>query len=80
MINKLITRVSTVLFLCFALNSVASDEKREAEMAVDVQKTLSFGHAVWLEADKKSFLGLLTDTAKNPRSGMVILLHDTGAS
>lgn len=78
MLNKIITRISTVLLLCLALNSVASDEKREAEMAVDVQKTLTLGHAVWLEADKKKFLGLFTDTAKNPRSGMVILLHDTG--
>ena len=78
MLNKIITRISTVLLLCLALNSVASDEKREAEMAVDVQKTLNLGHAVWLEADKKKFLGLFTDTAKNPRSGMVILLHDTG--
>lgn len=78
MLSKIITRISTVLFLCLALNSVASDEKREAEMAADVQKTLNLGHAIWLEADKKKFLGLLTDTAKNPRSGMVILLHDTG--
>lgn len=78
MFSKIITRIGTVLFLCFALNSVASDEKREAEIAADVQKTLNLGHAVWLEADKKKFLGLLTDTAKNPRSGMVILLHDAG--
>lgn len=78
MLNKIITRISTVLLLCLALNSVASDEKREAEIAADVQKTLNLGHAVWLEAGNKKFLGLFTDTAKNPRSGMVILLHDTG--
>ena len=78
MLNKIIIRVSAVLFLCFALNSGASDEKREAEMAADVQKTLNLGHAVWLEADNKKFLGLYTDTTKNPRAGMVILLHDTG--
>lgn len=78
MLNKIITRISTVLLLCLALNSVASDEKREAEIAADVQKTLNLGHAVWLEADNKKFLGLYTDTTKNPRAGIVILLHDTG--
>lgn len=78
MLSKIITRIGSVLFLCLALNSVASDEKREADMANDVQKTLNLGHAVWLEAEKKQFLGLLTDTTKNSRSGMVILLHDTG--
>lgn len=78
MLSKIFTRISGVLFLCLALNALASDEKREAEMAADIQKTLNLGHAVWLEANEKKFLGLLTDTAKNPRLGMVILLHDTG--
>lgn len=64
--------------LCAALICVASDEKREAQMAQDVQKTLNIGHAVWLDASGKKFLGLRTDTAKNPRAGMIILLHDTG--
>jgi pimeloyl-ACP methyl ester carboxylesterase len=57
---------------------MASDEKREAEFATDIQKTLNFGHAIWLEADNKKFLSLYTDTAKNPRSGVIILLHDVG--
>lgn len=78
MLSKIIIRMSGTFFLCAALTCVASDEKREAQMAQDVQKTLNVGHAVWLEADGKKFLGLRTDTAKNPRAGMIILLHDTG--
>lgn len=78
MLSKIIIRMSCTFCLFAALTCVASDEKREAQMAQDVQKTLNVGHAVWLEADGKKFLGLLTDTTKNPRAGMVILLHDTG--
>jgi pimeloyl-ACP methyl ester carboxylesterase len=57
---------------------VASDEKRETEFAADIQKTLNVGQTVWLETDGKKFLSLFTDTAKNPRSGIIILLHDVG--
>lgn len=57
---------------------MASDEKREAEFATDIQKTLNVGHTVWLDSAGKKFLGLFTDTAKNPRNGVIILLHDTG--
>lgn len=78
MFGKVIAQIGGVICLCSALTSVANDEKREAEMATDIQKTLNMGHAVWLEAESKKFLGLRTDTAKNPRFGMVILLHDTG--
>jgi pimeloyl-ACP methyl ester carboxylesterase len=78
MLSKVITQISGVIFLWVALACVASDEKREAQIAQDVQKTLDGGHAVWLEAAGKKFLGLHTDTAKNPRAGMIILLHDTG--
>lgn len=78
MLSKIIIRMSCTFCLFATLTCVASDEKREAQMAQDVQKTLNVGHAVWLEAENKKFLGLLTDTTKNPRAGMVILLHDTG--
>jgi hypothetical protein len=76
-IKKLTFFVFTI-YLCGALTCVASDEKREAEFATDIQKTLNVGHAVWLDSASKKFLGLYTDTAKNPRKGIVILLHDTG--
>lgn len=72
------TQFVLAFFLFSAITCVASDEKREAEFATDIQKTLNIGHAVWLESSGKKFLGLYTDTAKNPRNGVIILLHDTG--
>jgi predicted alpha/beta-hydrolase family hydrolase len=78
MFIKKLTRVLFTLCLCSALTCVASDEKREAEFAADIQKTLNVGHAVWLESSGKKFLSLYTETAKNPRQGIIILLHDTG--
>ncbi len=72
--------MGVTLCLCGALTCVASDDKREAEFAADIQKTLNFGHAVWLETPGKKFLSLYTDTAKNSRHGVVILLHDTGGN
>lgn len=78
MFIKKITHLFLTLFLCSALTCVASDEKREAEFAADIQTTLNIGHAIWLESSGKKFFSLYTDTAKNPRYGMVILLHDTG--
>ncbi len=80
MFIKKLTHVGLILCLCSVFTCVASDEKREAEFATDIQKTLNVGHAVWLEAEKKKFLGLYTDTAKNPRQGVIILLHDTGGN
>jgi hypothetical protein len=78
MFSKTVTRMGLALCLCGALTCVASDEKREAEFATDIQTTLNVGRAVWLDANGKKFLSLYTDTAKNPRSGMIILLHDIG--
>jgi len=78
MFSKTVAQVGLVLCLCSAWTCGASDEKREAEFATDIQTTLSVGHTVWLEANGKKFLSLYTDTAKNPRSGIIILLHDVG--
>jgi hypothetical protein len=78
MIFKKLTRVISTLCLCGAFVCMASDDKREAEFATDIQKTLNVGHAIWLESSGKKFLSLYTETAKNPRSGVIILLHDTG--
>lgn len=78
MLSKVITQISGVICLCTALTCVASDEKREAQIAQEIQKTLDVGHAVWLNTADKKFLGLRTDTTKDPRAGMIILLHDTG--
>lgn len=78
MFSKTVARIGLALCLCGALTCVASDDKREAEFAVDIQKTLNVGQAVWLEVDNKKFLNLYTDTAKNPRHGIIILLHDVG--
>ena len=78
MFIKKLTRISLALYVCSALTCIASDEKREAEFATEIQKTLKVGQAVWLDADGKQFLSLYTDTAKNPRDGVIILLHDIG--
>lgn len=78
MFSKIITQIGCVFCLCTALTCVASDEKREAQIAQDVQQTLNVGHAVWLDVGGKKVLGLRTDTTKSPSVGMIILLHDTG--
>jgi predicted esterase len=78
MFFKKLTPVFLSICLFSALPCLASDEKREAEFASDIQKTLSVGRAVWLESSGKKFLSLYTETTKNPRSGVIILLHDVG--
>lgn len=59
--------------VCFA-----SDEKREADFADGINKTLAMGKAVWLESEGKKFLGLYTETEKVDSKGAVIILHDMG--
>ncbi len=71
-----------VLILCMAHLSgnvcLASDEKREADFADSINKTLAMGKAVWLESEGKKFLGLHTEAEKVHSKGMVIILHDMG--
>jgi len=55
---------------------LAGDEKREADFADGINKTLTIGKAVWLEAEGKKFLGLYTETEKAAGKGVVIILHD----
>ncbi|MGZ8192658.1 MAG: DUF3530 family protein [Methylobacter sp.] len=57
---------------------LASDEKREAEFADDIRKTLVIGRMVQLESEGKKFLGLYTETEKTAPKGVVIILHDLG--
>jgi pimeloyl-ACP methyl ester carboxylesterase len=57
---------------------LASDEKREAEFAEGINKTLALGKAVWLDAEGKKFLGLYTQTEKIPGKGTAVILHDLG--
>ncbi len=54
----------------------ASDQKREAEFAESINKTLTMGKAVWLESEGKKFLGLYTEIEKVVGHGVVIILHD----
>jgi predicted alpha/beta-hydrolase family hydrolase len=56
----------------------ASDEKREAEFAESINKTLAMGKEVWLESEGKKFLGLYTETGKVFGNGVAIILHDMG--
>ena len=55
---------------------LAGDDKREADFADGINKTLTMGKAVWLEAEGKKFLGLYTETEKIAGNGVVIILHD----
>ncbi|MDQ5939113.1 MAG: hypothetical protein QG557_60 [Pseudomonadota bacterium] len=76
-IQKL-ARLSFTLCLCSALTCVASDDKREAEFAIDIAQNLSSGRIVWLQAQNQPFLTLYTEVATTAPDGIVILLHDMG--
>lgn len=81
MLIKRLAQVSLTLCLCSALPCIASsDEKREADFALDIQKTLKTGTAVWLHTPEKKFLSLYTDTPSTDRQGFIILLHDIGGN
>lgn len=71
--------VFTLCLVCL-LDGVclAGDEKREADFAESINKTLAMGKAVWLESEGKKFLGLYTETEKITSKGTVIVLHDMG--
>lgn len=56
----------------------AGDEKREADFADSIGKTLTIGKTVWLESGGKKFLGLYTEIEKVSGNGAVIILHDMG--
>jgi len=55
---------------------LASDEKREAEFADGINKTLPVGKVIWLESEGKKFLGVYTETEKIPGHDVAIILHD----
>jgi len=55
---------------------VAGDEKREAEFAAAINRTLTTGKAVWLEAGGKRFLGLYTEIEQVFGNGVVVIVHD----
>ena len=56
----------------------ASDQKREADFAEGINKTLAIGKAVWLESEGKKFFGLYTQTEKITSKSVAIILHDMG--
>ncbi|MDO9168992.1 MAG: DUF3530 family protein [Methylobacter sp.] len=71
---------TVIWMLCIArfLGDVcwASDDKREADFAESINKTLAIGKAVWLDAEGKKFLSLYTEIEKVSGNGVVIILHD----
>ncbi|MCK9397173.1 MAG: alpha/beta hydrolase family protein [Methylobacter sp.] len=77
---KLLRSVVFVLCMARLLGDAcwAGDEKREADFADGINKTLAMGKAVWLESEGKKFLGLYTETEKVGSKGVVIILHDMG--
>lgn len=73
------TRLILALLLSLTVSQVqAGDVKREADVAETINKTLSFGKAVWLDAGPTKFLSLYAETEKIASNGTVILLHDLG--
>ncbi|CAA9892192.1 conserved hypothetical protein [Candidatus Methylobacter favarea] len=81
--SAVVNLLKIVAFALWALplfNSMclASDEKREAEFADDIKKTLVIGRIVRLEAEGKNFLGLYTETERTVSKSVVIILHDLG--
>jgi len=73
------TKLILFLLLSLTVSHVqAGDVKREADVAETINKTLSFGKAVWLDAGPTKFLSLYAETEKPASNGTVILLHDLG--
>jgi len=66
------------LCLFMGMDSLASDGKREADVADEISKTLIMGKSVWLEATSQKFLALYTETEKAAGKGGVIIVHDSG--
>lgn len=73
-------RICLMICLCNALICQASNEKREAEIAAEIEKTKDVGHVMWLDTKKEKFLSLYTDTTQNNRQGIIILVHDMGGN
>ena len=80
MVIKRLAQVSLTLYLCSTQVCMASDEKREASIATDIQKTLKQGKTVWLKTPEKTFLSLYTNVPKSNRKGIILLLHDMGGN
>jgi len=70
--------MSFLFCLFLSIEGQASDEKREADFADEISKTLTVGKSVWLEAASRKFLALYTETEKPDTKGTVIILHDSG--
>ena len=61
-----------IFVLCTFLsgnNCFASDEKREADFAEGINKTLGIGKAVWLVANEKNFWPCILNPKKLPVRG-----------
>ena len=76
-------RIGSLIFIlwlaCLPANVCrAGDQKREAEFAEAIGKTLVVGKAEWLEAEGKKFFALYTEAEKAAVKGTVIILHDMG--
>ena len=80
MILRRFAQVSLTLCLCGALPCIASDEKREAAIAIDIQKTVNIGKAIWLQTPEKKFLSLYLNSSSPEHQSFVILLHDIGGN
>lgn len=80
MILRRLAQVSLTLCLCGALPCIASDEKREAAIALDIQKTVNIGKAIWLQTPEKKFLSLYLNSSSPEHQSFVILLHDIGGN
>ncbi|MGZ5068622.1 MAG: DUF3530 family protein [Methylobacter sp.] len=69
-----------LLALMLAGAAWAGDDKREAELADSIGRTLSLGKGIWLEAKGKKFFAVYTEIEKVYGHGVVIILHDMGGN
>lgn len=67
-----------IFCLAAALPAAAGDLRREQDYAEQIQRHLTAGRAVWLQAELLPFLGLYSDAEKTDNRDAVIVVHDMG--
>ncbi len=59
---------------------MAADVEREMSIANSLAKNIEVGKPVWLETERRKFLGIYTTTEAEINNGTVIILHDAGGN
>lgn len=59
---------------------MAADAEREMSIANSLAENIEVGKPVWLETERRKFLGIYTTTEAEINNGTVIILHDAGGN